>query len=457
MPAGNTGSTVLNAQADATHFGQTNIEVRQLGSTPQVPGWVDVHRTGQAVRSARRPTPSAIYLPATQQTVVSWMGAMGHPFVRTYDHVAQAWSEPVQVGMNPYPDYHNYPVMAQAADGHLLVAYGAHNTVLRMSRSAQPNSAAGPWEDVSIPEAPAASYPFAFTSATGRTFVFYRETLSKLDPARFTDDRPLRYVMTEDNGRTWKNSTTLTGQAFALGSVDRTDQMNEIYLGQARLLPPSANKPERVIMSWTIAGGGTGQSHLHDRYHRNMYVAYFRPADLHFFSPAGKDLGTQLSNEEMEGDCKVLDTGEPKYASDQPGWTYYDVGYFSVVHEKADGSPVVLYTTFDGTTAVDRSSVWTGSSWVTATVPFNPKDLEQRGSVLSAYANDSAGIREWNLVDGTQFVPGPRVTYNRPPGSGIEMLIQNYRQPLQFLTASTAFSGVSDSTPSLDVGVVGIE
>ena len=327
--------------------GTVHVTVRAPGQTADVDARQDVLAEGGAVRSARRPTTGGLYIPETQQTVISWMGEEGHPYVAAYDHTRGTWSAPTRVGTNPDPDYHNYPVLAETADGHLLAAYGAHDSPLKVARSEKPGTIEGDWTSTTVAAAPASSYPFPFRAADGRIFIFYRETLDRIDSQYLDDDRPLRYVVSADNGLTWRNSNELTDDFFALGSVDRVDNMDEIYVGQVRYLPATGTRRERVLISWTIAGGGPDDN-KHDRYHRNMYVSYFRPYDLHFESVAGKDLGTQLTNDEMEGDCKVLDTGEPRFAMDSDDFDTHDVDYVSVVDERADGKPVVMFTMFDG-------------------------------------------------------------------------------------------------------------
>ena len=438
--------------------GTVHVSVRAPGQTADVDARQDVLSEGGAVRSARRPTTGGLYIPEIQQTVISWMGEEGHPYVAAYDHTRGTWSEPTRIGTNPDPDYHNYPVLAETADGHLLAAYGAHDTPLRVARSEKPGTIEGDWTSTTVTAAPASSYPFPFRAADGRIFIFYRETLDRIDSQYLDDDRPLRYVVSADNGITWRNGNELTDDFFALGSVDRVDNMDEIYVGQVRYLPATGTRRERVLISWTLAGGGPDDN-KHDRYHRNMYVSYFRPYDLHFESVAGKDLGTQLANDEMEADCKVLDTGEPKFAMDSDDFDTHDVDYVSVVDERADGKPVVMFTMFDGENLITHYDVWTGTAWQDKTGDFGqPTDMELRGSVLQAYVSDPGQYESWVMTgDDETFRPGVVHRFNESKAkNGIETLIENYRQPLQFISGGRGFEGVSDASPELDVGTIGV-
>jgi hypothetical protein len=110
----------------------------------------------------------------------------------------------------------HYPTITQADDGHLLVFRGMHNRELWVARSPAPHSIAGTWTDTQIPEGLGATYPTVVKAADGALFVFVRETAGDLDPAYPTDFRPMKYVRSTDNGRTWASAETLTGQRWAI-------------------------------------------------------------------------------------------------------------------------------------------------------------------------------------------------------------------------------------------------
>src|SRR5437764_1055497 len=92
-----------------------------------------------------------------------------------------------------------------------------------------------------------------------------------------------------------------------MAPATRPDNMNEIYIGQLRHEPAGLGQPERVLIVYTLAGGGA-EGHLHDRYHKNIYYTYFTPADLHFHAVDGRDLGTRIDDAEQEAYLKVADT-----------------------------------------------------------------------------------------------------------------------------------------------------
>lgn len=82
-------------------------------------------------------------------------------------------------------------------------------------------------------------------SADGDIYVLYRKTSDRVDKTLDNDVRPLLYVKSTDNGATWENSQTLTGERFAIGSTNRPDNLDEIYVGQITYEPATADRAER--------------------------------------------------------------------------------------------------------------------------------------------------------------------------------------------------------------------
>lgn len=253
-----------------------------------------------AARSDRRPVAGGVYDKKVGKTFISWAGQYEDSYVQSYDHRESTWSSPNRIA-DGASDAHNYPTMVQARDGHLLIFRGMHNVELRMSRSPRPHSADGVWEETLISKN-AATYPMPFVTRDGTIYVFYRETTRDLDGTTPTDTRPMLYVVSKDDGRTWKTSTELTGDRFAIGSTSRADNMNEIYIGQLR-----QEDNGRVRIVYTLAGGGP-EGNKHDRYHRNIYYTWFDPRNRHFYSAGGLDLGTQIDDADQERYLKVAET-----------------------------------------------------------------------------------------------------------------------------------------------------
>ncbi len=386
---------------------------------------------------------------SAKRTFVAWMGENSHPFVQAYDEDSKVWSAPKQVGNSPNPDSHHYPTLVQAADGRLLVFYGAHNdTPLRLARSPEAASIGGEWEDGELAEAPFASYPMPLVSADGDIYVFYRETSDRVDESLDNDVRPLLYVKSTDNGATWENSQTLTGERYAIGSVDRPDSLDEIYVGQITYEPATANRAERFHFVWTIAGGGAGEAPKHDRYHRNLYYAYFQPGNEHFYSADEKDLGVQIDNDEMEGEAKAVDTGEPKYARGTPGFPGPDVGYTHTVQPLQNGDPLLIYNTQDGEngeTKTIRAAQWRGKGWKTSVVAEDQGLLDM----------EAAGPNGFRVYLAAREMPGIQIYTANASGKWQEetfistpdsvqraVVINNYADPFRLLI--TGNSDVKD-------------
>jgi hypothetical protein len=216
-------------------------------------------------------------------------------------------------------------------------------------------------------------------TANGNLFVFFRETTNERDPSVPVDTRPLLYVRSTDHGVTWRSSAQLTGQAFALGSTDRSDHLNEVYVGQLRREAATGGRPERVHLVWTVAGGGPDR-HLHDYFHKNIYYATFEPAALRFRNAQGADLGRQLNRTDMDR-CRVALTPLTRPGGEQ------SPDYIQLAGWLGDGRPFVLWMTLDSNLLVpglDRLGV---ADQAGRDRPAAPRDG-------AAQFHDLAGVRE---------------------------------------------------------------
>lgn len=366
-----------------------------------VPVQMDVRSaaTGVAARTDRRPVAGGVYDAAVGKTFISWAGRFEDNYAQAYDHRARTWSAPVRVAGGDN-DSHNYPTMIQAADGHLLVFRGLHNRELWMARSPRPHAIDGIWTDVHLPEGLGATYPMPFRTADGTIFVFVRETAGDLDPSFPSDTRPMKYVRSTDNGRTWRSSATLTGDRWAIAPLNRPDNMNEIYLGQLRYEPATRLHAERVGIVYTLAGGGP-EGHLHDRYHRNVYYATFSPRDLTFSSAAGVSLGTSIDDAEQEAHLKVAETPLQAVNPRSPD-------YISLVGTTRGAAPFVVWMRIDAAGVVrTNSGVWSRArGWRTRELgtDVRVRDMERSGPaswrVYATTADGAPGIETYQLTGG---------------------------------------------------------
>jgi putative BNR repeat neuraminidase len=425
------------------------------------PGDDDGHGRGMAVmtpdsasaaRTDRRPVAGGLYDPVARQTFISFAGAHEDNYVQAYDHRTGTWSAPVRVGSGD-DDSHNYPTMVQARDGHLLVFHNLHNTQLFVARSPYPHSIAGTWTEQVVAEGAGATYPMPFVTDSGAVFVFIRETAHDLDRTQPVDFRPMKYVRSLDGGLTWSNTAQLTGDRYAIAPNGRPDNLNEVYIGQLRYIPGGFLRPDRVLIVYTLAGGGP-EGHLHDRYHKNIYYTYFTPGDLHFHAADGRDLGTRIDDAAQEAYLKVADTAL------MPAPYQRSPDYISLVGEIVPGVPVVLWMQLDGTGLVhDYAGIrrFDGQWRVTEVgTGFRMRDMEQVGPVAwRVYATDdrgAPGIQTYQFIAGLVWHAGPVIPTPKPV-QRIEVITDG-RDPARIL-ATGASSARDVSVADGDVYVAG--
>ncbi|MFC7535103.1 BNR-4 repeat-containing protein [Actinoplanes sp. GCM10030250] len=433
-------AAVLVAAAAVPGHAGAAVPVSRTGPSAAPTSFTTV-ATNVAARSDRRPTNGGVYDRTAQKTFISWAGQFEDNYVQAYDHRAKIWSAPVKVadGGN---DTHNYPTLIQAGDGHLLVFRGMHNRELWFARSERPHSIEGTWTDTQIPEGLGATYPMVFKSTAGHLFVFVRETAGDLDKQYPTDFRPMKYVRSTDNGRTWQSSETLTGERWNIAPQTRTDNMNEVYIGQLRHEPGAPGRPERVSIVYTLAGGGP-EGHLHDRYHKNIYHAYFSPADLKFRSAAGADLGVKIDDADQERHLKVAETPLQTVNPRSPD-------YIQLVGSTVGGfTPFVVWMQLDEAAVVHTyTGVFTPLGWRNREVAsgIRVRDMERVDALtwrVYATTNDPAvtAISTFKLYAGAFWqseatIPVPRAVQR------IEV-IDGYRDPARIIV-----SGASSARPA---------
>lgn len=401
--------------------------------------------TGVAARTDRRPVAGGVYDARAHATFITWGGQFEDNYIQSYDHATGAWSTPVRVGGGD-SDSHNYPTIVQADDGHLLVFRSLHNTELRVARSERPHAIDGTWTDTVIPEGLGATYPMPVKTPNSSIYVFIRETAHDFDPSWPTDTRPMKYVRSTDDGKTWQSSASLTGDRWAIAPTTRTDNMNEIYVGQLRYAAG------RIQFVYTLAGGGP-EGHLHDRYHKNIYYVTFSPSDLHFRSAAGHDLGTSIDDAEQEQFLKVAETAlqttnprSPDYISlvgtslGKPFVVWMGLDTAGVLHTHAAAYRAGRWTTVDapdgvrvrdmepvsgdtwrvyataesGATGIATYKVKPGRSWTAETTIPTPKAVQRIEVVTGGrdpvriLATGASSDRDVAIADGDIYVAGLR-------------------------------------------------
>jgi hypothetical protein len=409
--------------------------------------------TSVASRSDRRPVAGGVYDAVARKTFITWGGAGQDNYAQAYDHRTGTWSAPVLAATGG-GDSHNYPTLIQADDGHLLVIRGVHNRELMMARSAGPHSIEGTWTETRIVEGDGATYPMPFKTANGDIYIFVRETVRDIDPTAPPDFRPIKFARSTDNGRTWQSSEQLTGDKYNIAPQGRTDNMNEIYIGQMRY-ERTLLGGERIHVVYTLAGGGP-EGPLHDRYHRNIYYTWFSPKTLHFHSASGRDMGTRIDDAEQERYLRIVET-----PLQQPPAPPRSPDYISLVGSWVPGLPFVLWMQHDAAGVVHTHyGTWTGRSWRTSEVAqgVRVRDMEQVGLLTwQVYATPeplgATGIATFRLRPGSGLQSAGPILATPKAVQRIEV-IGDYRDPARLL-ASGASSARDVAVADGDVYVVG--
>jgi hypothetical protein len=296
-----------------------------------------------------------------------------------------------------------------------------------------------------------------FKTDSGAIFVFIRETAENLDKKLYpTDFRPMKYVRSTDHGKTWKSSETLTGQRWNIAPQTRTDNMNEIYIGQLRYEPATRYHDERVAIVYTLAGGGP-EGHLHDRYHKNLYYTYFTPKNGHFHSADGKDLGVKIDDAIQEQHLKIVDTPFQTVNPRSPD-------YISQVGTVVNNLPFVVWMQIDATAQVHTwSSVHVpGAGWQSHElgIGYRIRDIEEVDRLTwRVYGTPDLGtpgvlpnIDTFKLTLGTNLQHESTIVTPKPV-QRIEV-IGGYKDPARILATGNS-TGRDVAIADGDVYVVG--
>ena len=272
-------------------------------------------------------------------------------YVKSYDHVAGKFSASIRIPSGVSTDYHNYPHMIRTGTGQIMVVWSEHNQCLFRALSEAPLSLKGTWDIKEILEGYEATYPMPVATDNGAIYVFYRQTMG-------IDDRPELYIKSMDNGLTWTTAVN------AIKHTDvRPDNLNEIYVGTVKHESAHAGRPEKLHISWSIAGGGP-EGPKHNRYHKNVYYSYLNLTNEHFYNAAGFDLGTSINNSDSVNYCLAVDSGPLRFKNTRSTETY-DIGYISSVNYSNSGNPLLVYSHLLPEDGIEysRSVRWTSDSW----------------------------------------------------------------------------------------------
>tara|TARA_R100000027_G_scaffold61790_2_gene53422 strand:- start:2297 stop:3616 length:1320 start_codon:yes stop_codon:yes gene_type:complete len=303
-----------------------------------------------ATYGCRRPHGYGFYDSQVDSTFVCWNGPGMTILGRSFDHESGVWSEDTVIKPLAFYgkwDYHNYPNMAAAPDGHILVAWADHCESLQVSRSEFPSDLSGDWTEMTVSTSRPA-YPMLFSSGE-KMYLFY-----SVDEERSWPYRSFGYVVSEDNGQTWSEHR----RGIDTEKKD-PDHIDEIYAYHFFVVDEPGE--ERVQFSWVMRGGPNG----HNRGSRNGYFASFIPSTGTWQGADGIDLGEWIDFDEMLDHCLVADTG--------PILKGYGIDKI-VSATLPDSSPIVVYNL--GGSA--HQAEWDGEAWQSSKISdLNAKSIRE--------------------------------------------------------------------------------
>ncbi len=304
-----------------------------------------------ATYGCRRPHGYGVYDPVADKTFVCWNGPGMSVMGRSYDHATGSWSPEKEICKLDYYgtwDYHNYPNMVLAPDGHLLITWADHTENLQLARSPEPHSMEGEWSHEVIDEG-LNCYPMMIVAGE-RVYIFFSIAADKKWP-----QRSFGYIYSDDSGKVWTN------QQLGIDSQKLDpDRIDEVYAFHYAVSPATDEQPERISLVWVMRGGPNG----HNIGSRNAYYAVFLPESGTWQSVDGTDLGRMIDLEEMEAHCAFLDTGPQP---DHQQVTRILTSWY------ADGTPFVFYDTPQGC----WQATWRDGQWQHENMwNLNGKDLE---------------------------------------------------------------------------------
>jgi len=329
--------------------GVLSVSAEPAANPPRVGPFVKI--ATNATYGCRRPHGFGLYDAAVNQTFVCWNGGGMSVFARAYDHATATWGEARELRHNDWTTtyaYHDYPNMAQAPDGRLVIAYALHSKELHLLRSPQPHSLDGEWTHTMIPFK--AAYPMIFRH--GDSLYVFNSVSDDLG----WPYRSFGYRRSDDNGATWSDHIPAIDSA-----KQDPDHIDEVYCNHFVIEPGRDGRPDRIHFTWFLHGG----PHGHNQGSRDAYFAYFIPSTGRWQAVDGTDLGEVIDYRETLDHCTVRSTG--------PVLDKLTIGT-TISSYRPDGTPFVLYN-YLGTSYEDT---WTGTAWRSEPLgKFNVDDIQR--------------------------------------------------------------------------------
>jgi len=322
-----------------------------------------------------------IYDPRSNKSFLLWLGKTGDIYGREYNHETKAWNPPLSqeskkiIEFTRTPaDRHNYPSVAIAANGHVLVFQADHlkgddGYGLMLYTSPKPGSIDGEWSSRMLWTEGQPAYPTAVTAGNS-VYLFMRRKVEDVW-------RVWQYSKSGDHGKTWTEPRTI------LDTEDLDDGkpgyqpegFDEVYSVGKKFYDP-VNK--RIALTWFLAGDVK-----HNLFNKDIYLAYLNTNDDLMYAPTGANLGKFVSHAEMKDPktkVMVVET-EPQPGEKTPPL----VDCVNHANYLPDGK---FFVTYNNMSKLNKKQSlmwarWTGKDWRHGTIEEKPfKDaLSRYGSV----------------------------------------------------------------------------
>lgn len=189
------------------------------------------------------------------------------------------------------PDRHNYASVVVAPDGHLVVFQTDHlkksdGYAIMVYKSPEPGSIKGTWSSQELWDGELQrSYP-TMLRAGNSLYVFIRRKVESVH-------RRWQFSKSTDSDETWSEPRTIldTEELEDGQSGYQAEGFDEVY-SVGRKYYDEAN--HRIPIAWHLAGDGS-----HNKYNKNMYVAYLNTEDDKMYSPNATLLGDFINLAKM--------------------------------------------------------------------------------------------------------------------------------------------------------------
>ena len=329
----------------------------------------------------RRSFGYGVYNASANRTVVCWNGEKMSIYVREFDHSTQQWSDAVKAcGLNYTGrwDYHNYPCIVLAPDGHYLVFYFKHSSSAYMLKSPGPNKIAGTWSQKKLSDDRCA-YPMPAVVGNS-VYLFYSSTAYWYRPWY----RPYRMIKSSDNGKTWTKPITLIDTKHK-----EKEGYDEVYLHGFSVEKGKNNGPDRILLGWEMASGPNG----HNKGGYGNFFAYFNCRNQKMYTAGGKNLGSTVDLKELYSSCVINDAKSPISRL---------FGYTTFPEVLPDGSAGVLYR-LNGKAYIVK---WEKDSWSRTTLNIRGGIYDYQRTSEGKYRILAGGYKDVTVWESSNGVSG---------------------------------------------------